>query len=588
LHLLSPERRAVPRLSLSAGGRLLAAAIALFAGAGCAKLTAVDVDLPADITSAVVFLHRGDQVSGRGPFDWNSELSIAYDGGRDRVGLAGYRRELPALEGDLHAASTCEPALPPPDVYLAVQGGKAAAAPPERLLHAPWLDASCEVELVLERLTPPVRCALARKGGCCFTGDGCSDPALAFTLDPGAGTLAGLPPGCEVETTTTAFGGKVPRFTVHCAPGSPLEKAVVWDRDAEATPSFSVDRIQLAGVGQAPRAEFDPDTQQPHTEIGLLADLAVFSASDGLRIAVAERSSFASCTDSKLAIVDAALLGPPLFTMPAPHCLEALAPNPFGPGFFGGFSRTGSTAALALFGPDGAERGEWSLPPLPPPARPGLVRALLAVGGALVALVVSPGFDSELVFLERDPEAGPVAFVVQSIGGPEPATALAPASGGGVLVLDQEHKQLLEFGPGGEPGAKVDLSFGVQGALLDFLSGQAGASVVSDLKGPSPALLTAGRRDLIRTPFYAQDATPLASAPWPDGALTLVGLASTSTAPEAMLALFDPAAARFLPGAYRLGFGVVNRIKVEPAVAGRTPSLWLLDSWTGELLRVRP
>jgi len=87
------------------------------------------------------------------------------------------------------------------------------------------------------------------------------------------------------------------------------------------------------------------------------------------------------------------------------------------------------------------------------------------------------------------------------------------------------------------------------------------------------------------TTYYEGWGEPFALARWPaDPALWLVGVTERVARPRpAYIALFDPTAPNFLPGALQVGHGQISDMATDKK--GR---IWLAMGWTGRLVRVSP
>lgn len=272
-------------------------------------------------------------------------------------------------------------------------------------------------------------------------------------------------------------------------------------------------------------------------------------------------------------------------TSTAPDCLTRVARDPAGDGFLGMAGTR--TASIVRFDRDGIARRVVSLD-LPDRDEIRWATALMTSDPARVIVVLSsrsaPG---SAYVLSLDPATLAIRETSPRIT--SQIRAGAPLTAGVFALSDRINSQVLIYEAEGL--TEIDHLAVVHQRRVD---GHAGALAWQPMSGrmllattgQSPGLWSIGRGnppDLSPAVFYEKAAVPWAAAVWPaDPQRMIVGLTEATPELDAWVALFDPLTARYLPGAVRIGRGVVSEMQADTR-----GDVWALLPWSGRLVRVR-
>lgn len=448
-------------------------------------------------------------------------------------------------------------------------------------LTAPWLPRCPGVpdqSFVVDGNCNPLRCdARLRREGCgvvldtgnCLHGElrGTMDGRGKFSL--GVGT--GLGPCAPIETSKYShltLGCQIPgdRCTIDLYPSAALDR--VFAR-AEA--------ISLTG---GPEVDSSRLTRQPAGYLhglALLEDRVVASTST----AVAD-DALCRVPSRSFALIDRASGGVRL--VPAPACAGGLTRDS-GPGFLAVF-RPGNELRLGRFDPEGTEVTSVAI-------APGLgaghyvSRLSASVPGSVVyvSIIRDDGMRTkgrlaafDLVTLER-------RWITEEIVGFASDADFLHADRIALLDADQDDYHFLDGDGNIALVAPISLACGVQSPRIQRgLHHRPSNQLVAAAADGNAELfvITAQDQSGCRAlSFYSGDAEPLALGPWPgDAGLISVGLKTESG--EALIAVADPSAARFLPGKQVIGRGWVTELAADDR------ELWAALPSTGHVVRIVP
>lgn len=436
-----------------------------------------------------------------------------------------------------------------------------------------WIDWTCSA----------VQCGVnVRQEGCAIALETtrCEPWSLGGDVDPSG--VASLD-GCE--STTPADGALMSAACEDQAHGacrvdlyaSPFPPRV----DSAAVAVLEVPFLAPSGSLVPPQAleYFDPLRGYLGSFV-VLGDRIAITSYDG----VFSTFGCAPGTASRIVWIDAVRLVL-TETSTAPDCLTRVARDPAGDGFLG-IAGT-HTASIVRFDRDGIARRVVPLT-LPDRDESRWATALMTSDPAHVIVVLSsrsaPG---SAYVLALDPATLAIRETSRRIA--SQIRAGAPLTAGVFALSDRINSQLLIYEAVGL--TELDHLAVVHQRRVDGHAGAVawqpmGGRIVLAATGQSPGLWSIGRGDppdLLPAVFYEKAAVPWATAVWPaDPQRMIVGLTETTPELDAWVALFDPLTARYLPGAVRIGRGVVSEMQADTR-----GDVWALLPWSGQLVRVR-
>jgi hypothetical protein len=576
---------------------------------GCIPVERVVVDVPEGVEHvALVELDAdGRVVRGTPVTPWTPRSALPLITSSSRALVVGWSAALapPASESPVRAAERCEPALPAP-VWAASWTADGFGAAPAELpaLTAAWYFDRCPTA------PPPIldaawscdepRCVpqVARTGPCrvsidlerCGAGslEAFQAPDGALCFDPARATLpcarsAGHPEAlvamtCEAERTCSLElfdpTRAVAPFTIHSVALTNLPQV-----------DFAVDSV--AGV--------QPDMLNR----GLAYDLAV--AGDRAFVSAPGRGSGAPrChgridLPSRLRVFDVESLEEleELATSTVGACLGALGRDLHGAGVLGVFhDLADSEWKLARFDRDAELVEAVTIPRLSPSlAPPGFTidRLLPLEARGEVALLFRPVADALATSIVTIHDARTLAEKWRTELGSQHVGAGLRLDGDDVLLtLVPELRLLQTIDLVGRRLAseRIGIDDGRENTAHDLLVLGPDADRVIVAQGARKLLhLTREGLRTTSTPLSTDaDLTRVERWPASPSLLLVAGtIRSVGRLRRAELALYDPAAKRFLPGAWPVGGGLVSRIVADDA--GRA---FLLLPWSGTLVRLDP
>ncbi|MBI4821043.1 MAG: hypothetical protein HY791_32585 [Deltaproteobacteria bacterium] len=497
-----------------------------------------------------------------------------------KVAVLGWRAsQLPKLPSDfreypLEVATACAPKLAPPEFVEFVVG-----APSEvPRLTAPWLH--CDPRPVAFQVSCRNQAESCPVDAEFF--DGCSGsvrfcPAFAASLvgleldgeGNACGTSAGectFERGAELGRVSCVSAEVSCTAELYSVPESPPFQVVERHRVApESLPPFFVDdwdSIQLEGFVSA---------------MAKSRESILLATTDQPR----RRAVNGPCAMSTLLVFESPEL---TATATIQDCIEALSPDPRGPGFLTlgrqvlrAVDERGHPTGETLTLPISEGRGTRVAPISPTevvvmfrmltsiePRSPDCIgtrvfRAELETG-RVEEVEIAPGVDDRCPSLQLRPSVLAESF----------ALAFLDDALDSIVWFDRREKSVLR--------TRLDLGFGEAISAGTFAPGPEGRLLVAAFNDPGPLVLVdrvdAGPRFL----RYERGgpATSLLSSPFESSQTLLAGLSNG----RAFLGRFDWTKRRILTGEVELGVGPVSQMVADES------SVWALLPWAGELVRV--
>jgi hypothetical protein len=477
----------------------------------------------------------------------------------------------------------CQRRLPAPAITLHRIDGEIRPGDPESIpgLTAQWLASSCApfetAGVAVDSTCQRGRCVPDRISpiGCCLELrlPACGLGTLLLSSASGATVIEGGPPGLDCEPRD--LGSSL--FSLTCTEPSICEVSVFG---VEPPLDLSVERIPL--YPSVP--PFDPtpaeetDLEPEHIGRGYAGDLLVMD--DRALVVGWGGSPVATECDEMSPRPELVEVDLDLFTVVAtatlPPCLERIAQDPLGRGFFGVFGAP-EAWTLGLFDPGGRLLDAAPFADPLPESRPFGVAAVRSPP-RIAVLITSEIEVRETVILAFD------AATLGSAGASEPLDIhpwfIEPGPDGDILISDDENNTLARYSldahqivAGLAIGGSADLMRPLWIEELDIaLLPSAGA--FGAVHRFSPAIDDEGSRS-----FFRFDLDPIALAPLGDGRVLVAGAERRTR--TAHVTLLDPDGPRFSSRSLEIGFGPAAR-----AIPDGRGHILLLMSWTGELLRL--
>lgn len=489
----------------------------------------------------------------------------------------------------LSLAADCAPRLPEPASTLVLDGDLPEGPGP---LHAEWLDGNCPN--LLDRIAAEATCIADRclagyeQRGCTLTIDLqlCDFGKQQFLVDyrgelclqkaeePCKGTVAVPPSLARLDCVNSADCS----VDLYLRPEEPLFTVQV--QEILPVPAKYPSNFLSFGVrGNHPITGYIGD-------LVVLGDRVLVSSHDGRYY---EERSCDSPEPNRLHIFRSDDLTP-IFTATAPPCLRDLLPNPGNDGFFGMFGAR-QTPTCGYFDRDGRLLSSRVLE-LPDMANRYYdpVQARRSRSGTKIFVLFHWSNSENNTFGTVLAELDAVSFANRQLYDVLNARASSfdeDLNRNLSIPDDDDDKIIFVSLDDGSSPIRIDLPHFTSVSLgqIQFHPPVELSLLMIPLEEPAIHIFDAEPRHRGRAVFYEHVFAPLVAGPWPgEPALMLAGGTDNEVLgqPRAVLAVFDPRRAHYLPGSEYVGFGVPSRMVATDRDA------YLTLPWEAKLLRVTP